>query len=699
MEINDPDDALDVAIEYHQTGRIEEAAALYRRILEVDPGHPGALYLLGGIAYQNGDDAEAFALIDEVLRDEPADPDGQHLFALINQRRGDTKLALESVARALALNPNYIHAWLTQGNLLREVWRLEDALASYARALELQGTAVPAESAETYCKRGLVQIGLGRTEKALADFEAAIALDASHVTAHVYRGNTLNDLRNYGEAARAYARVVELAPTYSFVRGKQLHCELQTCDWRNYSNFNGSGSASTDDGSNSSGNGSTARANGPASAGEIRAAVRRGELADVPFSFLMVSADPAEQLQCAQQYTRNQYPSMPPLWTGERYQHDRIRLAYLSADFHNHATAFLMAELFEAHDRTQFECYAVSFGPAANDAMRGRLERAFDRFVDMRDAGNAEIAAWLRAQEIDIVIDLKGLTGGSRAGIFAYRAAPLQVGYIGYPGTTGMPWLDYIIGDAIVTPAGHQPFYTEQIVRLPDSYQVNDSRRAIAAHTPTRFEAGLPASGFVFSCFNDNYKITPEVFAIWMRLLAQVEGSVLWLFQGNADAAANLRRAAIAHGIDAGRLVFAPRQELPAHLARQKLADIFLDTVPVNAHTTASDALWAGLPLVTCMGSAFAGRVAASLLHAVGLPELVAANLVEYEALALRLATTPELLAGIRARLAQQRNTHPLFDIERFRLHLESAYRTMHERQQQGLGPAGFDVDAIATDS
>jgi predicted O-linked N-acetylglucosamine transferase (SPINDLY family) len=669
MDINDPDAALDIAIEYHQTGRIQEAEALYRRILEVDPGHPGALYLLAGIAYQNGAHAEAFALIDEVLRDEPADADAQHLFALINQQLGDIALALESVGRALALNPNYGHAWLTQGNLLRDAQRPQEALASYARVLALLGNSAPLESAGVHRSRGLALIALNRPEEALADFDAALALDAGNAETHTCRGNTLNDLRRYAEAARAYARVLELAPTYPFVRGKQLHCELQVCDWRNYSATQGASSAA-----------------------QIRAAVRRGELADVPFSFLMVSADPAEQLQCAQQYVRNQYPVPPPLWTGERYRHDRIRLVYLSADFHNHATAFLMAELFEAHDRTQFECSAVSFGPSVADSMRRRLEQAFDRFEDMSGASDAEIANWLRANEIDIAIDLKGLTGGSRAGVFARRAAPLQVGYIGYPGTVGAPWLDYIIGDTVVTPDGHESFYAEQIVRLPDSYQVNDSRRAIADHTPARVDVGLPASGFVFSCFNDNYKITPAVFAIWMRLLQQVEGSVLWLFQGNVDAAANLRRAAIEHGIAAERLVFAPRLPLPEHLARQRLADLFLDTVPVNAHTTASDALWAGLPLVTCQGSAFAGRVAASLLHAVGLPELVAASLADYEALALRLATTPALLADIRSRLAQQRSTRPLFDTARFCGHLEDAYRTMHERHHQGLPPAGFAV-------
>lgn len=659
MDITDPDAAFDIAIDHHQSGRMVEAEALYRDILAVDSTHPGALYLLGGIAYQKGDNAEAYELIRLVLDDEPNDPDAQHLFALILQRRGDLPRALEAVAKALAQNPDYAHAWLTQGNLLRAAQRPGEALASYDRFIVLHGG-----TPEAYCGRGLIAIALGRPQQALADFEAAIALDDFHVDAHLYRGNTLIDLRRFGDAARAFDRVLALNPAQPFVPGKKLHCELQICDWRNYAE----------------------------AAARIRASVREGRLADVPFSFLMVSPDPAEQLQCAQQYVRNQYPVAPPLWQGERYSHDRIRLAYLSADFHNHATAFLMAELFETHDRAQFECSALSFGPASNDAMRGRLERAFDRFVDLRDASDVDIARWLREHEIDIAIDLKGLTGGSRAGIFAHRGAPLQVGYIGYPGSIGAPWLDYIVADAVVAPPGSDVFYSERIVRLPDSYQVNDSRREIAAYTPTRAEAGLPPTGFVFCCFNDNYKIAPDVFAIWMRLLQRVPGSVLWLFEGNAEAVANLRRSAGEHGVDAARLVFAPRRELPEHLARHRLADLFLDTLPVNAHTTASDALWAGLPIVACPGPAFVGRVSASLLQAVGLPELVAADLAEYEALALRLATTPALLADIRARLAGQRTSSPLFDTQRFRRHLERAYRTMHERHMQGLAPEGFSV-------
>jgi predicted O-linked N-acetylglucosamine transferase (SPINDLY family) len=370
-------------------------------------------------------------------------------------------------------------------------------------------------------------------------------------------------------------------------------------------------------------------------------------------------------------------------------------VAYLSADFHDHATSQLMAELFERHDRERFEVSAWSFGPETGDAMRARLRAAFEHFHDVRNVSDDEVAARLRAAEIDIAVDLKGFTDGCRPGIFARRVAPIQVNFLGYPGTTGADYMDYIIGDAEVIPEGHEVFYSEQVVRLPDSYQVNDTKRVIAGHVPTRAEAGLPASGFVFCCFNNNYKITPEVFDVWMRLLKAVPGSVLWLLEDNAAASRNLRREAQARGVDAGRLVFAGRVLPPDHLARHRLADLFLDTLPCNAHTTASDALWAGLPVLTCRGNAFAGRVAASLLRAVGLPELVVDDLGAYETLAIRLATAPGELAGLKARLLQNRLTHPLFDIERYRRHLESAYAAMIEQHRQGKSPRGFSLQAM----
>jgi predicted O-linked N-acetylglucosamine transferase (SPINDLY family) len=358
-----------------------------------------------------------------------------------------------------------------------------------------------------------------------------------------------------------------------------------------------------------------------------------------------------------------------------------------------------MAELFERHDRSRFEIIGVSFGEDDKSKMRKRLVAAFDEFYDVSEKSDEEVATLLHDLQVDIAIDLKGHTQESRPGILAYRPAPIQTSYLGFPGTMGTEFIDYIIADKTVAPFEHQPFYTEKIVHLPDCYQVNDSKRRIAERTPMRQEAGLPETGFVFCCFNNNWKITPDVFGVWMRLLHAVEGSVLWLLGDNESAERNLRKEAQARGIDPARLVFAGRLPLEDHLARHRLADLFLDTLPVNAHTTASDALWAGLPVLTCEGTAFAGRVAASLLNAIGLPELVTHRIEDYEALALRLAKDPCLLEGYRNRLATNRLTHPLFDTDRFRRHLEAAYLQLWEIWQRGEQPRSFAVEAEGDDN
>jgi len=383
-----------------------------------------------------------------------------------------------------------------------------------------------------------------------------------------------------------------------------------------------------------------------------------------------------------------------PVRAPQRRQAGRIRLAYLSADLYNHATAHLMAELFERHDRTRFELIALSFGPDRRDAMRSRLASAFDRFIDVRHLGDEAIAAYARELGVDIAVDLKGFTIDARPGIFAWRAAPVQVSYLGYPGTLGMESMDYVIADRQLASLADAAFYSEKLVRLPYSYQPNDTGRGIAAILPSRASQGLPEAGFVFCCFNNNYKISPAVWDIWMRLLHQVPGSVLWLLEGNELAVANLRAQAVRSGVAPQRLVFAARAPLDVHLARHRLADLFLDTLPYNAHTTASDALWAGLPVLTLKGHSFAGRVAASLLHAVGLPELVTHNAQDYEALALQLAGDPARLAGFCGKLAIQRDVAPLFDTQRLRLHLESAYEVMYRRSQDGLPPEAFDVES-----
>ncbi len=382
-----------------------------------------------------------------------------------------------------------------------------------------------------------------------------------------------------------------------------------------------------------------------------------------------------------------------PLWRGEIYAHERIRVAYLSADFREHPVAYLMAGLFEHHDRSRFEVTALSMGPDRASPMRERIRSAVEHFVDAGEQSDQAIAELIRRREIDIVIDLMGLTRHNRLDVLARRPAPIQVNYLGYSGTTGADFIDYILADATVIPEEHRGFYSEQVVWLPDCYLITDDRRAIAERTPSRSECGLPEDGFVFCCFNNSYKLGPETFGVWMRLLNATPGSVLWLSEANATAQANLRREAESRGVEAQRLIFAPRlPDVADHLARQRHADLFLDTLPYNAHTTACDALWAGVPLVTCLGTSFVGRVAASLLKAIGLDELITHSLGDYEALALRLAHDRTALAAVRQKLAYNRNTFPLFDTARTTRHIEAAYTTMWQRYQKEEMPSSGET-------
>jgi predicted O-linked N-acetylglucosamine transferase (SPINDLY family) len=365
----------------------------------------------------------------------------------------------------------------------------------------------------------------------------------------------------------------------------------------------------------------------------------------------------------------------------------------VSADFREHPVAFLMAGLFESHDRARFETFAISLRRDDSSEMQKRLKGAFDRFLDVSEMADDEVAALLRANEIDIAVDLMGYTQRARPGVFARRAAPVQASYLGYQGTSGAEYMDYVIADPMVLPLDQQPCYTEKIVHLPDCYMVNDASRPVSSQPRDRQQEGLPGKGFVFCCFNQSYKLSPSVFDVWMQLLARVEASVLWLSAHDADCAGNLRSEAQARGIDPARIIFASRVASPAeHLARQRLADLFLDTLPYNAHSTASDALWAGVPMLTCLGETFAGRAAASLLHAVGLPELVCGNLQEYEALALKLALAPAEVTVIRRKLEANRLTYPLFNTDRFGRHIEAAYRTMWEIRQRNEPPRHFSV-------
>jgi len=716
------------AVALHQQGRLAEACALYEAILKADPKHFDARCLLGVVESQRmnfqaavehfsraltlnpnslpahasmgdalfalGRFTDAVASFDRALAIEPSRAEllnnrGNALLKL--ERREE---ALDSYDRSLAFKPGAAEVLCNRGNVLRELGRPEEALADYgaslsskpdyAQALYHRGAAlrdlqrhaqalaaytaalaIKPDYAEALCDRGNTLLELNRHDEAIADYTRALTARPHFAEALYNRGIALSALGRHEPAARQFVQLLDIEPDFPNARGELFYSRLHCCNWTDYA----------DD------------------VQRIKRDTVAGRRSAAPFAFLSASDAPPDQLQCAKTYCKYRCVSpVSALWTGEHYRHDTLRVAYISADFYNHATTYLTAELFELHDKSRFETHAISLGPNRKDAMRARLEGTFSHFVDVCDRSDREVAGLLRDLEIDVAVDLKGYTQNCRPNILAFRPAPIQVNYLGYPGTMGAPFIDYILADRIVIPEGQRPFYSEKVVYLPDSYQPNDSKRRIGEVIASRREVGLPEARFVFCSFVAHYKIVPRVFDSWMSILAKVDGSVLWLLAGDEGTVGNLRRNAETRGISAERLVFAPRMTLAAHLARHRLADLFLDTLPINAHTTASDALWAGLPLVTCLGSGFAGRVSGSLLSALGLAELIAETREGYEALAVNLARDADRLAEIREKLARNRATHPLFDTVRLCRHIESAYETMSQRRQRGEPPVSFAV-------
>jgi protein O-GlcNAc transferase len=649
------------AIERNDLRAAEEIA---RAALRDDPRDLESLYLLGSSLLFQDRFGEALAPLSEVVERAPRRGAG-HRLGYCHLALGDFKSAEQLLRREIAAHPDLVDAHNTLGVALINQGRPHDALAVFLEAARLDPHSATANN-----NAANVLGELGRNEEALPYLQKVIDANAGLADARHNLGMLLQKLKRHEQAAASLQEALRLAPRAAYTLSSLVWNELAICKWE----------------------GLTPHVDA------LRSQVRRGEIAAEPFVLVAVSPSPEEQRLCAQRHVREKLPQRPPLWRGSRYRHDRVRLAYLSADYSEHATAYLAAGLFERHDRSRFEVIGVSYGPDDRSPMRQRLVRAFNQFVDVRSRGDEETARLLHEMEVDVAIDLKGYTTGARPEILSYRPAPVQVSYLGFPGTMAAPFIDYIVADRWVLPAEDRLHYTEQVVYLPDSYQVNDAARSVAERTPSRALAGLPRDGFVFCCFNSSYKIMPPVFAVWMKLLREIPQSALWLLEDSAEAKRRLQQAAQAAGVDAARLVFAARVAPAEHLARHRLADLFLDTLPYNAHTTASDALWAGLPVLTCVGNTFAGRVAGSLLRAVGLPELVTQTLHDYETLAFKLARSPALLAQVRDRLEHNRATVPLFDLERFRRHLEAAYLTMWETSQRGEPPRGFSVEPLPND-
>jgi len=678
----------------HELRRFGDAVASFDRAIALKPDCAEAFYNRGNALRELKENAAAADSYDRAIALK-----ADYLEAYLNRGLALSQLnehaaALASYERAISIRPDYADLHYNRGNELRSLGRHEQAIASYERAVSLkpghadafinlggtqvelrrysaalssydQAIALRPDYAEAHFDRGGALQHLGRYSAAIASYEAAIQLRPDYAEAHAGRARALRELGRYESAVESYDRAIALQSEASAHRGTRRHTKMQICDWRDLE----------------------------ADLERISGDIDNGTAAPNPFYILTLADSAALQRRAAELWVRTQGPLLPSLpEIAKRERAERIHVGYFSADFHEHATAYLIAQLFELHDRSRFKITAFSFGPDSQGEMRGRLRAGCDAFIDVRDRSDAEVAMLARAKHVDIAVDLKGFTQGHRAGIFAERAAPLQVSYLGYPGTMGAPYMDYLVADPMLIPVEHRCHYSEKILYLPDSYQVNDTRRAISARSFTRTELGLPETGFVFCCFNNSYKILPGVFARWMRILARVPGSVLWLLGDNPAAIRNLRQAAAARHIDPLRLVFADRIDLKDHLARHRAADLCIDTLPCNAHTTASDALWAGLPVLTCAGEAFGARVAASLLTAIGLPELIASSPEHYEDLAVHLAAHPRQLAETRQRLGEQRGTAPLFDTPLFARNLEAAYTAIYERLQANLAPEHLDV-------
>lgn len=705
-------------------GDLAGAATRYRAILAGDPHDAVAWHHLALCLFQAGDLADASEAVEKSLKIQELSASALHLLALIRTAMGDDVAAADALERSLRINPNNAQGLNDLGNIhlqrgdpasaaalflkateqdpqvaishynlgvaLQQSGQIDAAIQAFENAIVLK-----AEFAEAHCNLGLALVEVGRLDDGIVAYQRAIQIRPDFPEAYANLAKPLVDQRrmeeagealrraieqrpdfavaveNYGaikrltgeltEALELFERALALNPSNAKLRIDQINLRRLICDWRHYH--------------------------------EDQRDLRAMPASAEPFIYMNSSAGAAEQLICARAWAAR-LPRLERFRHTPRKRRQKLRIGYLSADFRRHATAYLMAELIERHDRARFEIFAYSYGYDDDSDERRRLMAAFDHFVDLEKASHQEAAQRIFDDRIDILIDLKGYTGGARTQILTGRPAPIQVNYLGFPGGMGADFIDYVIADRTIAPLTHQPFYDEAIVHLPGCYQPNDTKRKTASRTFSRADFGLPDDGFVFCSFNGAYKVTPDIFDVWMRLLKHRPGSVLWLLRSAEAVEGNLRKEAAARGVDPERLVFSPPLDLPEHLARHALADLFLDSLPINAHTTASDALWAGLPVLTALGDSFSSRVAASLLNAVGLPELVSPSMADYEASALALSSDAALLQSLRRRLADNLPSAPLFDIAAYTRHLEAAFLEMWEIYASGGSPRPIVVKA-----
>jgi protein O-GlcNAc transferase len=659
--------------------RYDEARSAFDKALALRPDFAEAVLGRGNVCYALKQFGDAIAAYDEAIARNPGYAEAINNRATALLDLGRHRDAISGFEKALQLRPDFADAWLGLGGACYELPEFEKAGAAYERALGLNPRLVKA-----WIGQGNVLARGKQYQQALAAFDQALALDPHYAEVWIGRAEVLEAMRRFDEAIVACDRALAINPALGYGAGTRLNLKLLSCDWTNLkdetaqlvegtrrqASFDLQADASSD------------------------ARIGIGKIAQPLVLARLI--DDAAVLQASAVNWIRVYASCPtPFVHAPRPRAGKPRLGYLSQDFRQHVTGRGFVEMFEKHDTSRFDLYGISLAPDDGSAVRKRIEAAFGQFHDVSALGDEAAARRIRELAIDVIVEMVPLSDGSRPAILAHRPAPIQVNGWSAGYSTGAPHLDYVLGDAVTLPFSDQPFYTEKIVHLPHTCFGYDSTQVANPRVPDRAEEGLPQDGFVFCSFNTSYKILPEFFAIWMRLLHRVEGSVLWLARNNDFSAANLRRAASEAGIDPKRLVFAQvRPAIEDHLARHRLADLALDTLPYNAQSTAMDALWAGVPILTCAGRSFCGRLAMSQLQSISLPELIAEDVRAYEELAVALAREPERLKQIRRKLERNRLTSPLFDTARLCRELEAAYETMMEIWHRGEKPRSFAVKA-----
>lgn len=677
------------AINLHLSGLLDAALQEYLEILEKNPAHAGALSNLATLYLQRFHDAgdhenlkRAEGFLERCLLLNPSQPALRRNFlmayvkaGLLNKAleeydqllklnchsseiallvgalaldSGFPAVALEKFDAAIALNTGEVNAWYNRGNALRVLRRFDEAMSSYRRCIRLRANHV-----EAHINMGVLLQDIKQSDLAIAYYDEALQLRPESVTAAYNRALALENMRQLDRAIESYESLLAREPEYPYLLGRLYHARMQLCDWSRYEE----------------------------DVVALKDRVLNQQAVIVPFPFLAVTDDLVAQVRCASTYVNDKFPVCPELLEQlEKTSGRRLRVGYFSSDLRTHAVGFLIAGLFETHDRHQFEIFAFSSGKVdETDLYYQRISSGCEHFVDTSCMSDAELVALARSLCLDVAVDLAGHTLDARTAVFAQRVAPVQINYLGYPGSMGAPYIDYIIADGIVIPQEYESLYAERVIRLPETFQVNDRQRAIAAVQP-RKTYGLPDKGIVLASFNTSYKLNPVMFDSWCRILKANPSAVLWLLAENPIQIANLQGEAASRGVDTNRLIFAGRMDYAEHLARYAHVDLVLDTFPFNGGTSTSDALWGGAPVLTCAGESFASRMSASLLRAAGLPELVADGLDRYESCASYLLQHLEKLRGLRQRLAINRLQAPLFNTEAWTRHIESIYLKLADR-------------------